>query len=175
MDIKKLIAYSTCSQLGYMIFSCGLSLYNLSLLKLLPNSYISILIASLSLCGFPFLSGFFSKDLIIEFSFLDFELDKIFCFWLVYCCAFITMLYSIKLLFLIFYSKFNYYKSKSLNYIYEGGLYIYISQIVLLLFSIFSGYFFKEIFIGFGNIHIYNSILQLPKSISFFEVECFIE
>ena len=211
MDIKKLIAYSTCSQLGYMVFSCGLSLYNLSLfhlfnhaffkallflsagsiihslnneqdlrkmgglLKILPNSYISILIASLSLCGFPFLSGFFSKDLIIEFSFLDFELDKIFCFWLVYCCAFITMLYSIKLLFLIFYSKFNYYKSKSLKYIYEGGLYIYISQITLILFSIFSGYFFKEIFIGFGNIYIYNSILQLPKSISFFEVECFIE
>ena len=50
------------------------------LLKILPNSYISILIASLSLCGFPFLSGFFSKDLIIEFSFLDFEFDKIFCF-----------------------------------------------------------------------------------------------
>merc|ERR1712228_669234 len=87
----------------------------------------------------------------IEFSFLDFELDKIFCFWLVYCCAFITMLYSIKLLFLIFYTKFNYYKSKSLNHIYEGG------------------------FIGFGNIYIYNSILQLPKSISFFEIECFIE
>ena len=100
MDIKKLIAYSTCSQLGYMIFSCGLSLYSLSLfhlfnhaffkallflsagsiihslnneqdfrrmgglLKILPNSYISILIASLSLCGFPFLSGFYSKDLI---------------------------------------------------------------------------------------------------------------
>jgi NADH:ubiquinone oxidoreductase subunit 5 (subunit L)/multisubunit Na+/H+ antiporter MnhA subunit len=91
MDIKKLIAYSTCSQLGYMVFSCGMSFYNLSLfhlfnhaffkallflsagsiihslsneqdfrkmgglLKILPNSYISILIASLSLCGFPFL------------------------------------------------------------------------------------------------------------------------
>jgi len=115
-DIKKLIAYSTCSQLGYMIFSCGLSLYNLSLfhlfnhaffkallflsagsiihsllneqdlrrmgglVKILPTSYISILIASLSLSGFPFLSGFFSKDLIIEFSILGFELENVFCF-----------------------------------------------------------------------------------------------
>ena len=211
MDIKKLIAYSTCSQLGYMIFSCGLSLYSLSLfhlfnhaffkallflsagsiihslnneqdlrkmgglLKILPNSYISILIASLSLCGFPFLSGFFSKDLIIEFSFLNFELDKIFCFWLVYCCAFLTMIYSIKLLFLVFYSKFNYYKSKSLNYMYEGGLYIYIAQVVLIIFSIFSGYLFKEVFLGFGNLFLYNSILELPKSINFFEIECFIE
>jgi NADH-ubiquinone oxidoreductase chain 5 len=116
MDIKKLIAYSTCSQLGYMVFACGMSFYNLSLfhlfnhaffkallflsagsiihslsneqdlrkmgglLKILPNSYISILIASLSLAGFPFLSGFFSKDLIIESSILEFELEKIFCF-----------------------------------------------------------------------------------------------
>ena len=211
MDIKKLIAYSTCSQLGYMIFSCGLSLYSLSLfhlfnhaffkallflsagsiihslsneqdlrkmgglLKILPNSYISILIASLSLCGFPFLSGFFSKDFIIEFSFLNFEVEKIFCFWLVYFCAFLTMLYSIKLLFLVFYGKFNYYKSKSINYIYEGGLFIYIAQVTLIIFSIFSGYFFKEIFIGFGNFSIYNNILELPKSVNFFEIECFIE
>ena len=116
MDIKKLIAYSTCSQLGYMVYACGLSLYNLSLfhlfnhaffkallflsagsiihslnneqdfrkmgglLKILPNTYISLLIGSLSLCGFPFLSGFFSKDLIIELSILNFELEKIFCF-----------------------------------------------------------------------------------------------
>ena len=208
MDIKKLIAYSTCSQLGYMVFSCGLSLYTLSLfhlfnhaffkallflsagsiihslqneqdlrrmgglLKILPNSYISIMIASLSLCGFPFLSGFYSKDLIIEFSFLNFELNNIFCFWLIYCCAFLTVLYSIKLLFLVFYSKFNYYK---INYIFEGGFYIYFSQVILIIFSIFSGYFFKEVFIGFGNLYIYNSILELPKYISFFEIECFIE
>lgn len=116
MDIKKLIAYSTCSQLGYMVFSCGLSLYSLSLfhlfnhaffkallflsagsiihslnneqdfrkmgglLKILPNSYIFIFIASLSLSGFPFLSGFFSKDLIIEYSILNLNFEFIFFF-----------------------------------------------------------------------------------------------
>ena len=85
------------------------------------------------------------------------------------------MIYSIKLLFLVFYSKFNYYKSKSLNYMYEGGLYIYIAQVVLIIFSIFSGYLFKEVFLGFGNLFLYNSILELPKSINFFEIECFIE
>jgi len=101
-DIKKVIAYSTCSQLGYMIFACGLSAYSASffhlanhavfkallflsagavihglsneqdmrrmggLLKVMPFTYVMILIGSLSLMGFPFLTGFYSKDYILE-------------------------------------------------------------------------------------------------------------
>ncbi len=210
LDIKKLIAYSTCSQLGYMVFACGISFYNLSLfhlfnhaffkallfltagsiihsldneqdlrkmgglLKILPNSYISILIASLSLGGFPFLSGFYSKDIIIELSSLNFSFTSIFCFWLIYCAAFLTMLYSIKLVFLIFYGKFNYYKSKS-NFIYESGYCIFLVQVLLIVFSIFSGYIFKEYMIGFGSFFSSSSILELPKSIFFFDIECFYE
>jgi NADH-ubiquinone oxidoreductase chain 5 len=103
-DLKKVIAYSTCSQLGYMIFVCGLSGYSASffhlsnhaffkallflsagavihgladeqdmrrmggLLKVMPFTYIMIVIGSLSLMGFPFLTGFYSKDYILEFS-----------------------------------------------------------------------------------------------------------
>ena len=210
MDIKKLIAYSTCSQLGYMVYACGLSLYSLSLfhlfnhaffkallflsagsiihslnneqdfrkmgglLKILPNTYISLLIGSLSLCGFPFLSGFFSKDLIIELSILNFEIDKIFCFWLVYICAYLTVLYSIKLIFLVFYSSFNFNKSK-INSIMDGGILIFFSLFILLIFSIFSGFFFKELMIGCGSFFSSSSILELPKSISFFEIECIYE
>lgn len=101
-DIKKVIAYSTCSQLGYMVFACGFSAYNVSLfhlmnhaifkallflcagavihsvsneqdmrrmgglLNLLPLSYSSIFVASLAITGFPYLTGFFSKDIILE-------------------------------------------------------------------------------------------------------------
>jgi len=101
-DIKKIIAFSTCSQLGYMFYACGLgnftaSLYHLTnhaffkallfmgagavihalqgeqdlrrmggLAQLMPLTYISMLLASLSLMGFPFLSGFYSKDILIE-------------------------------------------------------------------------------------------------------------
>jgi NADH-ubiquinone oxidoreductase chain 5 len=106
-DIKKIIAYSTCSQLGYMIFACGLSSYFVSffhlinhaffkallflsagsiihaindeqdmrkmgnLIQLIPLTYSLMLIGSLSLIGFPFLTGFYSKDIILEISFLS--------------------------------------------------------------------------------------------------------
>jgi NADH-ubiquinone oxidoreductase chain 5 len=113
-DLKKVIAYSTCSQLGYMIMICGFSFYDLSLFhlinhgffkallflsagsiihaindeqdmrkygalkNLLPLIYIFIIIGSIALIGLPFLSGFYSKDLIIEVAlfsnFLSFSL-----------------------------------------------------------------------------------------------------
>lgn len=101
-DLKKVVAYSTCSQLGYMVMICGLSNYSVSLFHLmnhaffkallflsagsvihavrdeqdmrkmgglmhsLPFTYVMILIGSLSLMGFPYLTGFYSKDLILE-------------------------------------------------------------------------------------------------------------
>jgi len=104
-DIKKVIAYSTCSQLGYMFFACGLSCYEVGIFylfnhaffkallflgagsiihaigneqdlrkmgglkKILPFSYSIMLIGSLALTGFPFLSGFYSKDVILEAAF----------------------------------------------------------------------------------------------------------
>jgi NADH-ubiquinone oxidoreductase chain 5 len=115
-DLKKIIAYSTCSQLGYMVFICGLSNYSLSifhlsnhaffkallflsagaiihamsdeqdirrfggLIKLLPYSYIMILIGSLALMGIPFLTGFYSKDLIIEISYTSYLLNSSFIY-----------------------------------------------------------------------------------------------
>jgi NADH-ubiquinone oxidoreductase chain 5 len=104
-DIKKVVAFSTCSQLGYMVFACGLSNYSLGIFhlvnhaffkallflsagsvihamsgeqdmrrlgalgKLLPFTYSMMLIGSLALAGFPFLSGFYSKDLILEIAY----------------------------------------------------------------------------------------------------------
>jgi len=104
-DLKKVIAFSTTSQLGYMIFICGFSSYDASFFhlinhaffkallflsagsvihamsgeqdmrklggigKLLPFTYSMMLIGSLALAGFPFLSGFYSKDLILEIAY----------------------------------------------------------------------------------------------------------
>lgn len=104
-DIKKVIAMSTCSQLGYMVLACGIGahsagifhLYNHAFFKALlflsagsvihalgdeqdmrkmggilsrqPFTYTMILIGSMSLMGFPFLTGYYSKDAIIEMAY----------------------------------------------------------------------------------------------------------
>jgi NADH-ubiquinone oxidoreductase chain 5 len=108
-DIKKVIAYSTCSQLGYMVFACGISnyatgLFHLAnhaffkallflsagcvihamadeqdmrklggLVKSIPYTYSLMLIGSLSLMGFPFLTGFYSKDAILELAYASYS------------------------------------------------------------------------------------------------------
>jgi NADH-ubiquinone oxidoreductase chain 5 len=115
-DIKKIIAYSTCSQLGYMVLACGLSQYSVSFFHLFnhaffkallflsagsvihllnneqdirrmgglgslsPFLYVSFLISSLALAGFPFLSGFFSKDVIIEISNIQYSINGTFLY-----------------------------------------------------------------------------------------------
>jgi len=115
-DIKKIIAYSTCSQLGYMAFICGTSNYSVGLFHLsnhaffkallflgagsvihslgneqdirkmgglihvIPFTYIMMLIGSLSLAGFPFLSGFYSKDFILELIFTKYTVNSMFSY-----------------------------------------------------------------------------------------------
>jgi NADH-ubiquinone oxidoreductase chain 5 len=108
-DLKRVIAYSTCSQLGYMIFACGLSNYSVGIFhlanhaffkallflgagsvihavsdeqdmrkmgglkNLLPFTYSMMLIGSLSLMGLPFLTGFYSKDVILEIAYAKYS------------------------------------------------------------------------------------------------------
>ena len=140
-DLKKIIAYSTCSQLGYMVMVCGLSNYSVGLFHLVnhgffkallflgagsvvhavqdeqdlrkfgglllptPLTYACLLIGSLSLAGFPFLTGFYSKDLILELTFGRYYL--IFAFWFAGFAAFLTAYYSARLLFLTFVVRTN--------------------------------------------------------------------
>ncbi len=192
-DIKKVIAYSTCSQLGYMVLSCGLNNYSGSLfhlmnhaffkallflsagaiihsmldqqdvrrmgmlLKYLPVSYIMILVGSLTIMGIPFLTGFYSKDFILEYVYSSNIYLSIFLYWLVIISASLTSFYSIKLLFLTFYNVHNSYfnilynKNKRLIVIHESKFLILIALIILFLGSIFVGFLFKDLFIGMGT------------------------
>ena len=137
-DIKRVIAYSTCSQLGYMVFACGLSNYSVGIFhlanhaffkallflsagsvihalsdeqdmrkmgglrKLLPFTYAMIFIGSLSLMGFPFLTGFYSKDVILELTYAKYTSLSYIIYWLGTISAFLTAFYSIRLIYLVF-------------------------------------------------------------------------
>ena len=133
-DIKKVIAYSTCSQLGYMFFACGLSNYCAGLFHLfnhaffkallflsagalihgaadeqdmrrlggsarvMPATYSCVLLGSLSLAGTPFLSGFYSKDLVLETASGSYVSVGLFAYWLGTLTAFLTAFYSLRVL-----------------------------------------------------------------------------
>lgn len=210
-DLKRVIAYSTCSQLGYMIFSCGMSSYNVSLfhlsnhaffkallflsagsvihavsdeqdmrrmgglLKFLPITYSVMLIGSLALAGFPFLTGFYSKDFILEITQVlsNPNLKNIsvsFACWLGTMSAFFTAFYSFRLIFLTFLNNVNSTRV-TLNQIHESSRIMLLPLILLAVGSIFIGYITKDLFIGLGTDFWKNSILILPEHSNFVEVE----
>jgi NADH-ubiquinone oxidoreductase chain 5 len=185
-DIKKVIAYSTMSQLGMMIIAIGLSSYNIALFHLvnhafykgllflgagavihavtdnqdfrkygglkpfLPLTYSVMLIASLSLVAFPFMTGFYSKDFILESTYGKFYFSSIAIYYIATIGAMFTTLYSVKVLYLTFLTNPN---GPITNYkqAHEGDIYMSLPLIILAILSIFFGYVTKDIFIGLGS------------------------
>lgn len=196
-DFKKIIAYSTCSQLGYMFFACGLSNYPVAIFhlsnhayfkallflcsgavihamsdeqdirkmgglrRILPFTYIMFLIGSLSLMGFPFLTGFYSKDLILEISFASFSETGHFAYWLGTIGAFFTAFYSTRLLFFAFLSETNAYKNV-IRYAHDVPLEMGLPLGLLAFGSIFIGYLSRDMFVGLGSNFWNNSIYINP-------------
>ena len=197
-DIKKIIAYSTCSQLGYMFFAAGVGAYNVAMFHLfthaffkallflgsgsvihsfkdeqdiremggvwkkLPYTWILMIIGTLALTGFPFLSGFYSKDAIIEFAYLRGNTPGYFAVGIGIFTAFLTSIYSWRLLLKTFHGTYN---NKKINYetIHESPMVMIIPLIILAIGSIFAGIIFKEVFIGNESVEILwrNSIFFL--------------
>jgi NADH-ubiquinone oxidoreductase chain 5 len=185
-DIKKVIAYSTMSQLGMMVIGVGLSSYNIALfhlinhafykgllflaagsvihavadnqdfrkygglIRFLPLTYSVMLIASLSLVAFPFMTGFYSKDFILESAYGKFYLSSIIVYFIAVIAAVFTTLYSVKVLYLTFLTNPN---GPIVNYkqAHEGDIFMSFPLIILAVFSIFFGYIAKDIFIGVGS------------------------
>jgi len=138
------------------------------LISLLPLTYSVILIASLSLVAFPFMTGFYSKDFILESSFGQYSFSSITIYIIAVIGAIFTTLYSIKVLYLTFLSypngPFIYYNNKD-NKSNDGDFFLILPLIILAIFSIFFGYLTKDIFIGLGsNFFIDNSIFIHPKN-----------
>jgi NADH-ubiquinone oxidoreductase chain 5 len=140
------------------------------LVKLLPFTYTMVLIGSLSLMGFPFLTGFFSKDFLLEFTYSRYTIDSLFFFLLGLFAAFFTAFYSARLIYWVFLSKPNFYKIY-LNYIHEPSYLMSIPMFILGLCSIFVGYLFSEAFNGVGTSFFLNSIYINVLNYSVFDAE----
>ena len=129
--------------------------------EFLPLTYSVMLIASLSLVAFPFMTGFYSKDFILESAYGQFYFSGIVVYFIATIGAMFTTLYSVKVLYLTFLTNpngpmINYYHLKShvLNYdkrAHEGNIFMSLPLIILAVFSIFFGYITKDIFIGLGS------------------------
>ena len=116
----------------------------------LPLAYSVMLIASLSLVAIPFMTGFYSKDFILESAYGQFYISSIIVYIIATIGAMFTTLYSVKVLYLTFLTNpngpINNYKQ-----IDEGNMFINLPLIILAIFSIFFGYLTKDIFIGIAT------------------------
>ena len=185
-DLKRVIAYSTCSQLGYMVFACGLSNYSVGvfhlsnhaffkallflsagsiihavndeqdmrkmggLKNLLPFTYSMVVIGSLALIGFPFLTGFYSKDLILELAFSKYSYFGYFSYFLGTFGAFLTAFYSTRLLCLTFLTEPAGHKSV-IPFAADVPNAITFVLGILAIPSIFIGFYTKDMIVGFGT------------------------
>nr|YP_009412610.1 NADH dehydrogenase subunit 5 [Hibiscus cannabinus]ASK40028.1 NADH dehydrogenase subunit 5 [Hibiscus cannabinus]UKE80274.1 NADH dehydrogenase subunit 5 [Hibiscus cannabinus] len=190
-DLKRVIAYSTCSQLGYMIFACGISNYSVSVFHLMnhaffkallflsagsvihamsdeqdmrkmgglassfPFTYAMMLMGSLSLIGFPFLTGFYSKDVILELAYTKYTISGNFAFWLGSVSVLFTSYYSFRLLFLTFLVPTNSFGRDILR-CHDAPIPMAIPLILLALGSLFVGYLASNFWA--------NSPFVLPKN-----------
>jgi proton-translocating NADH-quinone oxidoreductase chain L len=186
-DLKRVIAYSTCSQLGYMVFVCGLSQYSMSFFHLanhaffkallflsagavihsvsneqdlrrfgglsatLPYAYSMFFIGSMVIIGFPFLSGFYSKEAIIESAgALDITGYGEYAQGLGLITALFTTFYSFRLFALTFFGETRAdtgYASSA----HESPKYMAVCLAILAVGSVFFGYVAKDVFIGLGS------------------------
>ena len=198
-DIKKIIAYSTCSQLGFMFLATGVGAYHVAnfhlfthaffkallflgsgcvihsfneeqdirlmggVWKKIPYTYALMVIGTLALTGFPFLSGYFSKEAIIEFAYFKGGAMGYLASMVGIFTAFLTAIYSWRLIFKTFHGKYN-NKDKNLSSIQESSLTMLIPSCILAVGAIFTGVLFKKIFIGNETNFWENSILLLQAA-----------
>lgn len=185
-DMKRVIAYSTASQLGYMMMACGLSQYALGvfhlanhaffkallflsagsvihamsdeqdmrrmggLVRLLPLSYAMTLVGTLALVGWPFLTGYYSKDVILEVAGGHYSALGNFAWILASGVVFLTSYYSFRLLYLVFLCPPR-GPRMTMTGVHESPLSMTLPLVVLAVGSIYVGYVSRDMMIGTGT------------------------
>ena len=183
-DIKKVIAYSTCSQLGFMFVACGLGAFNIAIFHLITHGYFKALlflssgsvihgvhdeqdmdkmgnlfskmkitavmmwIGTLAIIGFPYSSGYFSKDLILSSSFNLISLGPLVYIILAIVSA-MTAFYSFRLIFKVFHGNYN--GSYDYEKIHESGPFMFVPLLLLSVGAILAGFFLKDLLAGYNS------------------------
>ena len=140
------------------------------LVKAIPVTYVMIVIGSLALMGFPFLTGFYSKDILLELTYGTYHFTGLFAYWLGTLSAFFTSFYSIRLIYLTF-LKPNNSSVGVISHAHESSWIMLIPLLILCFGSIFVGFIAKDLFLGLGVDTWNSSLFQLANHVSFFEAE----
>ena len=182
-DIKKVVAYSTLSQLGYMTVALGASAYSLAIFHLythaffkallflaagsviiamhheqnirnmgglwrrMPITYVTSLIGTLALIGFPAFSGFFSKESIIEAVHYSNVAGAQYVYWLVLAGVFVTAFYSLRMFLLVFHGQPR-MSDAEYSHVKETPYVVTLPLIALAICSVLAGYVMEPLIFG---------------------------
>jgi len=220
-DLKKIIAFSTCSQLGMMVvavvYNANVGFYHLvnhgffkallflsagsvihalgneqdvrkmgGLIFFLPFTALCMFMGSLALIGFPFLSGFYSKEFILFNTYsTGMFFDRVIFFMLVLTSMF-TTLYSIKIMQKVFFVSVFKHSKKILMNVHEPKIAMVFPMFLLFVLAVFFGFFNEDLFmslgsfkwnavLGYGNI-VYNNFVYffLDAELSSFGLKWFL-
>ncbi|MDX2265605.1 MAG: NADH-quinone oxidoreductase subunit L [Hyphomicrobiales bacterium] len=183
-DIKRVIAYSTCSQLGYMFVALGVGAYAAGIFHLFTHAFFKallflgagsvihalhheqdlrnmgglrritpitfwmMLIGTLALTGFPYTAGFFSKDMIVEAAYVAQNPASRSAFWLLVAAAFLTSLYSWRLMFMAFFGKPR--DAHAAEHAHEAPWVMLAPLVILAIGALAAGFVFYKYFVGYG-------------------------
>ena len=195
-DIKRIIAYSTCSQLGYMFVACGVSAYQGGIFHLMTHAWFKALlflsagsvihamsdeqdirkmggiwnkipmtfavmtIGTIAITGIPPLSGFFSKDMIIEAAHASETSAGHYAYLMTILVALLTSFYSWRLIFITFFGVPR-ADHHTMEHIHESPYVMLIPLFVLSLGAVFIGGGFNELFVGHGREHFWGEAIKV--------------
>lgn len=185
-DLKRVIAFSTCSQIGYLFLAIGLGEFSVALFHLLnhaifkallflsagvvihaindnqdlrrlggllfylPVAYVCLLVGSLSLIALPYLTGFYSKEVILELAYSTYTIQGFYLYMLGLLAAGLTGFYSFRLLSLTFFQTPN-SRVSSYYAIHSPDWIIILPLIILLILSLVLGFLLKDMYTGLGS------------------------
>ncbi|MEQ8281175.1 MAG: NADH-quinone oxidoreductase subunit L [Parvibaculum sp.] len=185
-DIKRVIAYSTCSQLGYMFVAIGVGAYEVAmfhlfthaffkallflgsgsvihamsdeqdmrkmggLFKMIPVTWLMMVIGTLALTGFPFTAGYYSKDAVIEAAFAAHNPAHMYAFALTVAAALLTSFYSWRLIFMTFHGESR-ASNETIAHVHESPLVMLVPLFILAVGALGAGFLFAPLFIGHAH------------------------